>query len=338
MLLNPNAPLPNAANTKSGDSGLEDVINGSVAAGTPNGSLEPTPAGKTISPEDVNENGYLDNFGAANLGLGFYGTVGSSTTNLNTQINSTSPPDPFGTAAGARIASCSTTARKNWVSGARHVLRLVDGSLGNVPLVSGGTLTDPGGFTVASENPVYIMGPYNSSSTDTTWNSPPVDVSGHASAAVIADAVTLLSSSWSDYASLGIGGDLTVTNPGNRNANTDYYRVAIAAGKNINFPQPTWAGVAQDFGTDGGVHNFLRYLENWGGTLNYKGSIVSLYYATYATGIYKCCTTVYDPPTRNYIFDSDFTSPQGLPPGTPMFRDVESLGYRQQLMTRTSGQ
>jgi hypothetical protein len=245
-------------------------------------------------------------------------------------------PDPFGTAAGARIRSCSTIARKNWVSGARHVLRLVDGSLGNLPLSPTGTLADPGGFSVASENPVYILGPYNSAPppTDTTWTTG-ADVAGHSSTAVIADAVTLLSSQWNDLTSLGIGGDGTVTNPGNRSTNTDYYRVAIAGGKNINFPRPTWNGAYQDFGTDGGVHNFLRYLENWNGTLNYKGSIVSLYYSTYATGVYKCCTDVYNPPTRNYFFDLDFQTPAGLPPGTPMFRDVESLSYRQLFKTRT---
>jgi Tfp pilus assembly protein PilX len=342
MLINPNAPAPNTANTKSGDSGLEDVINSSVTAGTPDGGLDPIPAGRTFSPEDVNENGVLDNFGAANLGLGFWGIQSDTTTltNLNAKINSTATPDPFGTAAGARISSCSTTGRKNWVSGARHVLRLVDGSLGNVPVTPAGTITDPGGFTVASENPVYIWGDYNSNSADTVWNSPAVDVLGHSSAAVIADAVTFLSSNWSDLPSFGLGGDGTVTNPSNRTASTDYYRVAIAGGKNINFPRPTWEPAypnttGDDFGTDGGVHNFLRYLENWGGTLNYKGSIVSLYYATYATGIYKCCTVVYSPPTRNYSFDLDFSTPQGLPPGTPMFKDVESLSYRELFSART---
>ena len=327
-------PNPNNGTSffKSGDSGLEDDINSSSSAGTPDGVLDPTPAGKSFSPEDVNQNGLLDKFGALNLGLGFFGTQGSATKNLNAQITSTAAPDPFGTAANARIASCGT-ARKNWVSGARHALRLVDGSLGNVPLVSGGTLADPGGFTVASENPVYIIGPYNTNSTDTTWNSTPVDLTGHSSASVIADAVTLLSSAWSDGASLGLGGDGTVTNPNNRTTVSDYYRLAIAAGKNVNFPQPTW-GAAQDYGTDGGAHNFLRYLENWNGTLNYKGSLVSLYYATYATGIYKCCSTVYNPPTRNYVFDADFTNPSGLPPGTPMFRDVETLSYRQLFTTR----
>jgi hypothetical protein len=335
MLLNPNPTSPDPSGVKSGDSGLEDVVNASVALGTPNGSLEPAPPGKTLSPEDVNQNGFLDTYGTNNLGLGFWGTQSNATQNLNTQINSGGVDDPFGTTGNARIASCSHTGRKNWVSGARHVLRLVDGSLGNVPVSPVGTLADPGGFTVASENPVYVWGDYNTNSTDTVWNTPPVDELGHSSASVIADAVTFLSDQWTDLPSFGMGGDGTVTNPANRTATSAWYRLAVAGGKNINFPQPTWGGVANDFGTDGGVHNFLRYLENWNGALNYTGSIVSLYYSTYNTGVYKCCTTVYNPPTRNYSFDIDFSSPQGLPPGTPMFRDVNSLGYRQMLTTRT---
>jgi hypothetical protein len=342
MLPNPHAPSPNVAGDKSGDSGLEDVINLSGGmAGTPDGALE-APAAN--SPEDVNQNGFLDNFGEQNLGLGFYGTVGnpltlgatqSASTNLNNLIiNAVPAPDPYGTAsANNRIANCGVTARKNWVSGARHVLKLVDGSLGNVPLSPVGTVSNPGGFTVASENPVYIQGEYNTNSTDTAWNSPAVDMAGHSSAAVIADTVTLLSNQWNDR--LSLVGD--VTQPNNRPANTTRYRLAIAAGKTINFTRPTtWAtAAAQDFGTDGGVHNFLRYLENWGGqTLWYKGSIVSLYYSTYNTGTYKS-SLVYSPPTRGYSFDLDFSAPQGLPPGTPLFRDVNSLGYRQLFTTRT---
>jgi hypothetical protein len=97
-------------------------------------------------------------------------------------------------------------------------------------------------------------------------------------------------------------------------------------------------GAKRDFGTDGGVHNFLRYLETWGGqTMHYKGSLVSLFYATYNTGTFKCCTTVYGVPTRAFFFDLDFTSPGGLPPGTPMFRDVNSLSYRQLFAPRTAG-
>ncbi len=350
MLLNPHPPLGGGV-AKAGDSGMEDVINAASAAGTPDGALEPP--GGASSPEDANQNGYLDNFGATNLGMGFWGTVASPCTtgacvNLNAQINSTGPtkPDPFGTAANARIASCMNTARKNWVSGARHVLRLVDGSLGNVPIRTdaAATLDSPGGFTVASENPVYILGDYNSNAADAaTWPTDTTafagDVAGHAAAAVIADTVTLLSHDWTDFTSMQTG---DVTAAGNRNANTvTSYRVAISAGKNRTFPYSTtanWAVHAAegDIGTDGGVHNFLRYLENWNVALNYKGSLVSLYYSTYNTGFYKCCNVVYNPPTRNYYFDLDFTSPGGLPPGTPLFRDVETLGYRQMFTTRNN--
>jgi len=364
MLLNSNATSTQAANSKSGDSGLEDVINSGNGAGTPNGALETIPTGRTISPEDDNENGQLDNFGPANMGLGFWGTVGSPCTggacvNLNTQINSGAHPDPFGTVSGSaattnRIASCANTGRKNWVSGARHVLRLVDGSLGQVPQRTDGaqTLDSPGGFTVASENPVYIWGDYNTNAADAaSWATDTTafqgDTAGHAAASVIADAVTLLSVDWNDSYSMGAsfpsGGSVHVTDLNNRNPSHDgYFRVAIAGGKNINFPRPTYstpAAPGQDFGTDGGAHNFLRYLETWSGqTMHYKGSLVSLYYSTYATGAFKCCNVVYGVPTRAYFFDMDFSASGGLPPGTPMFRDVEALSYRQLFASRTAGQ
>ncbi len=117
---------------------------------------------------------------------------------------------------------------------------------------------------------------------------------------------------------------------------------APAPNKSAIFQLPTFdVGVSakRDFGTDGGVHNFLRYLENWGGqTMYYKGSMVSLFYATYNTGTFKCCTDVYGVPTRAFYFDLDFSNPGGLPPGTPMFRDVNSLSYRQLFTTRLTGQ
>jgi hypothetical protein len=120
--------------------------------------------------------------------------------------------------------------------------------------------------------------------------------------------------------------------------------VAVAAGKTIafsNVPQNPEFG----FGTDGGVHNFLRFLEDWSGSstgngpqnqqsLYYKGSIVSLYWNGYATGSYKCCNLVYHPPDRQYTFDNLFSIPANLPPGTPMFRNVDNLSYRQNQIAR----
>jgi len=81
------------------------------------------------------------------------------------------------------------------------------------------------------------------------------------------------------------------------------------------------------------VHNFLRYLEGWGANLYYEGSIVSFYYNRQAIGLYKCCNTVYGPPSRIYSFDSNFTlGPQWLPPRTPSLRSVNTIGFSQELL------
>ena len=85
---------------------------------------------------------------------------------------------------------------------------------------------------------------------------------------------------------------------------------------------------------DGGAHNLLRQLEDWAGgpsTINYRGSIVSFYISRQATGTFKCCTDTYTPGNRVYNFDTDFLLPDKLPPGTPMFRDVNTLTFRQLL-------
>ncbi len=335
MLPNPNGTQVDAANTKTGDSGLEDVVNSATANGTPDGALDPTPVGKTSSPEDVNLNNKLDNWGAQNLGLGMgyipaipanvaAGTAYASGNQVNSRVNATAAPDAY--VVGNRIPNCSV-AQGNWVSGARHVLKLVDGSLGNMPLRPD---NGQGGVTIGSENPVYIFGNFNSNAADPVWGGG-ANQPGESAAAVIADAVTVLSNNWSDWNSILTAA--TQPNP-NRWASTTYYRVAVAGGKNVNFPFPGWeTAVDYGFGTDGGVHNFLRFIEDWqdpGATLNYMGSLVSLYYSTYNTGTFKCCAySVYQPPTRNYIFDPNFTQPQNLPPGTPFFRDIDNLSYRQ---------
>jgi hypothetical protein len=313
-------PNPNNGNIKEGEYGFEDTINASAGGGltaAPDGALEPIPPTKTQSPEDVNFNGKLDKYGAGDLGLGF-----------NTAITT----NPY-----VRLASCPLTARKNWVSGARHVLKLIDGNMGSLPRRIQADGSDGGGFTVASENPVYIQGDYNTNSTDPTWATPTATEPAHASAAVIADTVTLLSNAWSESMSLDQPSD--ANSGGARPAVSTRYRLAIAAGKTINFPNPNWSGgVLYGYGTDGGLHNFLRFLENWGNdALYYKGSLVSLYYSTYNTGTFKCCGyAVYQPPDRNYVFDPLFAKPDGLPPGTPSFRDVENLSYHQTFNARTN--
>ena len=332
MLPSPWGTQVDAANTKTGDSGLEDTVNSASAPGVPDGALDPIPPGKTSSPEDTNLNGHLDNFGAQNLGIGLAynpmpsqtaGSVFTASKSISAEINSGAVMNPYTN----RIPAC-TQAQISWISGARHALRLVDGTLGQLPVRPDQPFPNSGGFTVGSENPVYVWGDYNTNAADTLWHTGADEA--HSAAGIVADAVTVLSDNWSDLGSLLGNGP---TNPtAGRTASTTYYRVAIAGGKNMNFPFPSWETATDyGFGTDGGVHNFLRFVEDWSSaTLNYNGSLVSLYYATYATGLFKCCAySVYEPPTRNYVFDADFQQPQNLPPGTPMFRDIDNLSYRQ---------
>jgi len=202
----------------------------------------------------------------------------------------------------------------------RRALKVVNGSnlkqyLNAVPC-PGATVC---GLTITSENPVYVQGDYNANSAGMGFTDP------HVGSAVIADAVTLLSNKFNDLNSFSFPYNL-----GQRNATTTWYRVAILAGKGPGF---AWIpGTGTDFGSDGGMHNFLRYIENWGGqTLNYRGSIVSMFYNRQAVGTFKCCATVYSPPTRGYNFDTDFLDPSLLPPRTPMFRDINTTGFAQLL-------
>jgi hypothetical protein len=171
-------------------------------------------------------------------------------------------------------------------------------------------------------------------------NAPGAD---HVSASVIADAVTLLSNGWNDIASFINPHDVnrTFTAPIDANdsdvrqAATTWYRLGIISGKPLNFTRANTAPAGydnEDWGTDGGAHNFLRYIERWGGeTLNYRGSILSFYTSRQAVGQYKCCDVVYTPPTRGYNFEAEFLQPTLLPPRTPMFRDLNTLSFRQVL-------
>jgi hypothetical protein len=191
-------------------------------------------------------------------------------------------------------------------------------------IVNGGTIslgTCDGvacGLTIVSENPAYVQGDYNAGANGNF-------TTAFVAASVMGDAVTLLSNNWNDVNSFAFP-----YATGSRAATTTTYRTAIVGGKTIPFKQPGGGTIGQDFGTDGGVHNFLRYIENWGGqTLFYKGSIVALFYSHQAAGTFKCCNTVYSPPTRGYSFQTEFLTPSLLPPRTPMFRDINTIGFTQ---------
>jgi hypothetical protein len=198
----------------------------------------------------------------------------------------------------------------------RRALKLINGG------INGGVNNLPAsGLTVASENPVYVQGNYNATTVATAEPNVP--------AAVIADAITLLSNNWNDGLSFEVPTWAT-----QRNATTTGYRFAAVAGKGVSFPHcgANCGNPGFLFGTDGGVGNFLRLLEDWntaGISINYRGSLISLFTSRQAIGTFKFNTNVYDFGTRVFTFDDDFLTPSLLPPGTPMFRDVNTLKFRQ---------
>ena len=149
-------------------------------------------------------------------------------------------------------------------------------------------------------------------------------------ASIIADAISILSNSWNDAQSF-----LTPNDLGGRAATSTVFRFAALAGKGPSFTYCSTAcgSPGQLFGTDGGVANFLRMLEDWGGaTTYYRGSMVSLATNRQASGTFKFHSTtnhIYNAGSRAFSFDVDFLTPSLLPPGTPMFRDINTLQFRQ---------
>jgi hypothetical protein len=277
---------------ETGEYGFEDVVNPASGTGTPNGALNPG--------EDFNGNGTLETYGQnprLPYGVGSWASMSG----------------PYGSAARPwhqiGVTHQYAIARRNPPIFFRRALKLTNGSLGN--------LVAPG-LTIASENPLYVEGNWNANSAG--FGNP------HVATAILADAVTMLSNDWNDWNSFVNPHDHDTSL--RRHASDTWYRAAVIAGKGLSFPHVS--GTYQDFGTDGGAHNFLRFIENWAGHgLNFRGSIVSFFRSRQAVGTYKCCTVVYSPPTRGYNFDTEFLTPSLLPPRTPMFRDVNLTGFAQ---------
>lgn len=319
-----------ATNGETGMYGNEDIINPSSSTGAPDSVMEEA---EDVDGANANTSSYtsdtFDTYGGAP-------SCASTSSPLYPCVSSS----PLNASAKTQTTVSAGQAEKNAVIFFRRALRLVDGSMGSLPPLTTANCTinrgasGSGGFTVAAENPVYIWGNYNANAGGgSSFN----DVTGssqcHVPAAVMGDAVTLLSNSWNDLESFN-----SPTNSGGRSAGSSptYYRTAIMGGTTIPFTQPTGYTTYQDFGTDGGVHNFLRMLEKWGSTtLYYKGSIADFYYSRQATGVYKdgLVNSVYTPPSRGYSFDMDFTSIATLPPSTPRFTDVNALGFQQALLS-----
>jgi hypothetical protein len=166
--------------------------------------------------------------------------------------------------------------------------------------------TAPYGFTVVTAQPMYVWGNYNASNSSgsslgqnsTTYTWP---------AALMADSITILSTSWDDSVSTKNPTPTTTT------VNAAMLE-GIVRSTNGNY--------------SGGLENFLRLLENWNNSvpLWYNGSIIVMFPSQYATNSWNY-GNYYTAAVRNWAFDTNFVQQGGLPPITPQAKGVIRVNW-----------
>ena len=189
-----------------------------------------------------------------------------------------------------------------------------------VRLRNGAQLLAP--WTLATDRPLYVWGHYN----NINWFP----------SALMADAVTFLSNEWTDAAHAAF-----TYLP---NTTQMWVYAAIAAGHSatpcdwqavgcVPTAPPPFAVNPPYINYGGGLENFPRFLENWGGSgsgrlLHYRGSLVSLFESRYAARYRWGWRTYYSPPQRDWQFEMRFRDPNQLPPGTPTAGAVAQIAFR----------
>jgi len=172
-------------------------------------------------------------------------------------------------------------------------------SFAAVRLINGETLPYDG-LTIATPNPLYVKGNYNVvaglvGTTNTSYSS---------RAALVSDAITILSSTWDDK---NDGKSLK-----HRRAVDVTINTAVMSGI-----VPTSKGYYS-----GGIENFFRHLEDWSeATFTFNGSIAALFDSRMATAPWGATGDIYEPPKRrNWAYDYNLQREDRLPAGTPELR------------------
>jgi hypothetical protein len=227
----------------------------------------------------------------------------------------------------------------------------------------------PGALTISSDQAIYIQGDYNNPTStpgipfnaDGTLATDELDSSGltvrtstnnppareKRPAAILADSMIVLSNNCLDINyKLNCLVNWTAALPGDadpmRLANNTVVRAAILSGTEATIMNGT---VRVDQG--GGLNNHVSFRENWQGqTFKYRGSLVSKgisseFNGRFLPGCLGNCgggltysSTYFFPPTRDFGFDTDFNSIDGLPPLTPNVNLVQQKVYRRDYDTQ----
>jgi hypothetical protein len=147
------------------------------------------------------------------------------------------------------------------------------------------------GLTLATNGAIYVQGTYNAPTRRVTDPDYALVQGAEAPAALVADAIMLLSDSWDNSKS----GKENRSN--HRQAVDTVYSTALVMG---NVPSG-WGSYS------GGLENFPRFLERWGGrnTVTYRGSLIRLFRSESFTERWGH-GNVYDAPKRNWSFHTGF--------------------------------
>jgi hypothetical protein len=191
------------------------------------------------------------------------------------------------------------------------------GQIGN--LVSGAPAIQ--GLTVASDQAVYTHGDYNCG-----WDTTTSACTYKKPAAILTDSINVLSNAWKLDDS---GNNSYPTNPSSCSAPTGsntQVNTAFLSGTDTTGRVEGTAGQTSPY--NGGLENYPRFHENWSSkTLFYRGSFVSLSKTRRATGAWG--SSCYNPPARDWDYDTDFNNAANLPPLSPRF-----VYLRQERFTR----
>jgi hypothetical protein len=181
---------------------------------------------------------------------------------------------------------------------------------------------DPTGVTLVSDQAFYLEGNYNVG--DVNFPKMP--------AAVMADAVNVLSQSWSGGTGAGTGWTGLASC---RNDCQSFQTLTARPGAvtTVNAAFLSGVDITTAGNYNGGFENYPRFHENWSGAaLNYRGSFVSLGKPAHNTGAW-CGTggstasgcNIYNPPLRLWNYDMDFQIVENLPPLTPRVVAVQQI-------------
>ncbi len=178
-----------------------------------------------------------------------------------------------------------------------------------VELINGQQLPRAG-LTVASPDPVYIVGDYNTTSDGANFSKSVNNTTFTRPASILGDSINVLSTAWSDAnSSLGLSS-------------------RVAADTTVNAAFLTGIVPTGNGFYSGGVENLPRFLENWSGkNFYYNGSMVVMFNSQIATAPWNNGTTYYQPPSRHWAFDVNFLDQTKLPPGTPQVLFLNRLAW-----------